>query len=665
MTNDLGLEVPDNEEVGLRSAFSMSFDEGQCDGCGRTRSLDVACESCDAPADAEHGPLRARRAVVDPLLEELRSELPAGVARALEITEWVDLHDQWLVVFLDALNHLVGTGDIGRVQAACGVLRRLLADAATSPRYRPDLAGWRALDSGLEGMHGLAVGCLQALRAATTADAERLAGVAQGQLTEAQGGVGTWAEQRAVWFGPDDDPDNDLVWAGALRALRQLGAEHGHIIAVEESGQHLFERVTGEAACPPGFGLALRMAEVNADVVLDPDRFWRSTGLAYRRLASTKSNGRAAIGTVAESAEWAGDMLRVQEQLAEAIRDLPDLAAADETRLARAVVRLGHLIAERAAKYLIATVLAAYRGRDYSVLRKMGVSALLSEARDVNLDSLLLGIDGAMRHGDAHGEFVVEADGVRFTADRREYDFLTWPELVDRLFAGIESTSALLTAVLCAVAGTAVGDDIVDLEAFFGSHRQIRLAAAADGWTHLHIGDDQSDLVVTGARPQTLTLAAVGMIATYATADAVSLTVDVDSPEGRVVFSGPLEPVRAFRSQAAGPDSEAWFLDVCRTWTVNGGRIADDTAVRKVVAVNVMRAAVSESTPIGERSLLLAPWLEAAKRARDRELASAVTDVAWGLRLISNGTRPERTYMRAVSKLTSYGSEEVDWPLSA
>jgi hypothetical protein len=665
MNNELGLEGPEDEEVELRSAFDMSFDEGECDVCGRLRSLDVACEGCGAPAETDRGPLLARRAVVDPVLEAFRSDIPAGTARPLEITEWVGLHNEWLVEFLDGLNDFVNTGAISRVDAACGALRQLRADAAASPRYRPDLAGWKAFDAGLDGMHGLAVDCLEALRADTLADADRLAGAAQGDLTAAQDGVARWAELRAEWFGAEDDSDDDLVWAGASRALRLLGAEHGGIIAVEESGQHLFERVTGEPSCPSGFGLALRVAEVNADAVLDIDRFWRCTGLAYRRLASTKSKGQAAIGSVAGAAVWVSDMRGVQEQIIEAIRDLPDLTKATEKSLARAAVRLGHLNAERAAKYLIATLLAAYRGRDYTELRKKDLGALLSEARDVGLGSLLLGIDAAMRHGDAHGEFAVEADGVRFTADRREYDFLTWPELVDRVIAGIESTSAMFTAVLCAVAGTAVEDDLVDLEDLFGPDQQLRLAAAADGWTDLTVGDDPVELVVTGARPQRVTLSSVGVIATFALADAASLTVDAGSPEGRDVFSGPLEPMRAFRSQAAGPDKEAWFLDVCRTWTLNGRCIADDAAFRKVVAVNVMRAAVSDSTPIGERTLLLGPWLEAAKRARDRELANAVTDLAWGIRLISNGTTPEATYERAVHRLTDYGKQAVDWPLSA
>jgi hypothetical protein len=358
-------------------------------------------------------------------------------------------------------------------------------------------------------------------------------------------------------------------------------------------------------------------------------------------------------------------MRAVQEQIVEAIRDLPDLTTANEKRLGRAAVRLGHLNAERAAKYLIATLLAAYRGRDYTELRKKDLGALLSEARGVRLDSLLLGTDAAMRHGDAHGEFAVEADGVRFTADRREYDFLTWPELVDRVIAGIESTSAMFTAVLCAVAGTTVEDDIVDLEDIFGPEQRIRLVATADGWTDIHIGEDPADPVVTGARSHRVTLPSVGMIATFAPADAVSLTVDVGSPEGRDVFSGPLEPMRAFQAQTAGPDKEAWFLDVCRTWTLNDQCIADGAILRKVVAFNVMTAAVSDDTPIARRNSLIGPWLEAAKRAGDQDLAKAVTEVAWGVRMVSAGIKPDATFEPAVNRLSSWGQEAADWPLSA
>lgn len=665
MTDEHGLKGPEKKEGGLRSAFDVLFAEGECDGCGQLRSLDVTCDGCGTPAQQDHGPLLARRAVVDPVLEELRSDLPAGAVRAVEVSEWLGLLDDWLMEFLGGLNDFVGTGSISRVHASCEALRQLRADAAASPRYRPDLTGGKAFDAGLDRLHGLAVSCLEALRAATTDDANRLFGTAQADLTAAQDAGARWVELRAEWFGPDDVPNGDLVWEGTSRALRMLGAQHHGVSAINESGRHLFERVTGETACPSGIGVALRMAEVHADVVLDVDRFWRCTQLTYRRLTSTEAKGRAAIGAVAGSPDWVSDMRAVQEQIVEAIRDLPDLTTANEKRVGRAVVRLGHLNAERAAKYLIATLLAAYRDRDYAELRKKDLGGLLTEAGQAGLESLLLGVDKAMRHGDAHGEFAVEADGVRFTATRREYDFLTWPELVDRVFAGIESTDAMFTAVLCAVAGTAVEDDIVDIEDIFGPEQQIRLAAAADGWTEIHIDGDLADLVVTGSRPRRVTFPSVGLIAAFAPADAVSLTVDVGSPEGRDVFSGPLEPMRAFQEQAYGADKEAWFLDVCRSWTLNDRSLADGPMLRKAVAFNVMTAASADDTPIAHRSILIGPWLEAAKRAGDQELTAAVTEVAWGIRMTSAGIKPDATFRHAVNQLSNWGSEAVDWPLSA
>ena len=665
MTAEHGLAAPRDWGGGLGSAFEITFVEDTCGDCGHLRALDVACEECGSAPTQDEGPLLARRAAVDPVLDELCSGLPVAATSALEASEWRYLLGDWLEEFLEGLNTFVRTGAIDRVHASCVALRRYRADVTMCPRYRPDLGEWAAIEAGLAGFDLLAVGCMEALRAPTAPEAERLANAAQADLTAAQDAVARWADRRDAWLGAEEDPPSgDLVWDGTSRAMLLLGGEHDGFIEIEQSGQPQFERVTGETPSPAGIGLALRMAEVTAEAVFDVDRFWRCAELAYRRLTSTERRGRAAIGSVAATPGWADDMRAVQMQLAEAIRDLPDLTTANETRMGRATVRLGHLVAERAAKYLIATLLAAYRDRDYTELRKMDLGALLTEAGQVGLASLLLGVDKAMRHGDAHGEFTIEDDGIRFTADRREYDFLTWPELVDRVMAGIESTNAIFVAVLCAVGGTAVADDIVDLKDIFGPEQQIFLVTAADGWTAVEVGGELPELTVTGVRGRRPKFSTVGAMAAVVPGEVVSLTVDASSPEGRDVYAGPVEPMRKFQAHT-GPEKEAWLVDIFRAWTLNDRVIADSAFVRKVVSANVLKAARSEDEPIARRTAVIGPWLETAKRAEDEELIAAVNEVAWAVRMQGAGLGPDGAYDRALRRLTSWDRDPVSWPLSA
>lgn len=410
---------------------------------------------------------------------------------------WFQPLGDWCSELLAAVSEFInGDAGAGAIVQACADLGQIESDLAAIPKYRPGLAGWQAVTDMVGHCRNIADRYLRCLCAPTMEEAQQLGTEAQESIDMLGTRLAEWRELHDMWFGDDDTLPADVVARGVLIGARAVGAAADGLLDADTVGHDRYTAVTGETDCPSGLGLSLGMIEAHVAATMDEKRFWPATALAYRRLTGRQQRGRQAFAAVAAAPEWLPDMVEVQAQLVDAIREMPtDLDDAQTRLISRGLIRLGHLNCERAAKYLMATLLSAFRDRDYATQRKRDFGALLSDMRDQRLDSLLIGVDAALRHGDAHGEFTAHLDGVEFTCDRREYDFLTWDELVDRVLAGIESTLAMFTAAMCAAAREGLdGDEFVDLTDFFEPADCMALTLAIDGWTAPDITIDDGDI---------------------------------------------------------------------------------------------------------------------------------------------------------------------------
>jgi hypothetical protein len=410
-------------------------------------------------------------------------------------------------------------------------------------------------------------------------------------------------------------------------------------------------------------GLSMALIDAQVTATMDCDRFWTNVSWAYRLLTGPEAKGCQKFGQVISAPGWVADMVEVQTQLVEAIRDMPaNIDGSNGRQLARTLVRLGHLNCERAAKYLVATVLCAFRDRDYASKRTQDFGALVGEAGDLHLGDLIEGIDKAMRHGDAHREYTVTDDGVQFTAERREYDFLTWDELLDRVILGLESTLAIHTAILCAATEAGLdAEDLVDFAALFTPQDALAMVAAADGWSGVEITIEDGEVTVEAIVQRPVTFAIIGAFSAHLPAEIQALTIRTRHEGQLCEMAGPLDPMRTFSSQDPGVAKQAAFLDIVRTWTVDGLPVTDSVGIRKAVSCGAFAAADDDSIEMAHRTKAIRPWLDAGRRAGDDELAAAVAQVLAGVRAMGMGKRAVPGFNPSLTKIVAWSNADAEW----
>ncbi len=437
----------------------------------------------------------------------------------------------------------------------------------------------------------------------------------------------------------------------------------GHIVAsrsvtnADAEGAELFERVVGSRECPTGLGIALLVTEAQVHTVMDEQRFWNNAREAYGLLAPGMSK-------VTSSEAWLSDMLGLAEELHEAAMQIqlnvPRLDRPDV--LARTFVRTGHVLTERVAKYLLATLLAANRDKSYAELRTRDFGDLLQQCRDLGWAGLTEGIDKALRHADAHKLFIVATDGVRFTAERREYDWLSGHELIDRVLLCYESVLALDTAVLCTFVASGGEVESIDplrnlpMDAFDKTRVAMRLCGLAvtdlnyPDESTLHIHADAS-FAATSSQSGFL---AGGLYYLLRRADGPvpdCIEIVVNAPGGPVVWRGPTAPLSAHAQALSDSDRTASMIESGIVWTRDGEPLLPHGAGRQGAARALVEAPVND-LPAATRHMR--PWLSLAVRLNDRELTSLLRTLlrTWRRRSMSQPADPE--YVDAFTALLSW-----------
>jgi hypothetical protein len=286
----------------------------------------------------------------------------------------------------------------------------------------------------------------------------------------------------------------------------------------------------------------------------------------------------------------------------------------------------------------------------------------VQQSRDRGWGGLTDGIDKALRHADAHKLFVVETDGVRFTAKRREYDWLSWHELVDRVLLCYESVLALHTAALCAFVQS--GGDIEALDPLqhlpIDALDKLRVAmrlfglavtdANYDEHSTLHI---RADAHVAPTASQSGFLAG-GLYYFLRSADEPApelIEIVVNTRTGPVVWRGPTAPLRAQAQAVTDSERTAAMIESGITWSCDGEPLLPVSAARQGAARALMGTPF-DNLPAAIRHLR--PWLSLAVRLDDQELAGLVRALltTWRGRLLGQPADPG--YESAVSML-------LDW----
>lgn len=636
----------DDDNDGL-FPFQLGYLVADCD-CGRIRPASVRC-ACGYPGHVDEE-LERRRRLVRVAFDAVVAATPAGTIGDTDPATWFERLSGWIPSFFSACQ-AIADPDCASADALAATLVEVLAidaDVEATPRYRPHLAVWANVDLAVAAFVDVADAYLRAITCADRTEMEEAAAQGQAALDAFADELHTMAARERKWReitdlaeeGATFDPIIELTeFAYAQSSARTL-------FDFDAAGQVFVELVTGGVPLS-GLGIGFVLTDAQAIAIGDPVRVWS----AAKRTFDTVTGRRATLADVVDSPSWRHDYEVLLQELFDAGRELRVSQFQNPRLAARALVRLGHLLAERVGKYLVAAVLAARAGRDYEQLRGFDVGQLLSEAGDVGLGDLALGWDKALRHGDAHRLFEITDDGVRFTAEQREYDFLTWDELGDRVLAGYESVLAVHAGLQCAL--EQAGIDVVDPLTFLDVDIEdtVRIAMSAHGWTGVVVGVEDGVLDVSGTAPvEPENTSFVAAITPYLPEEIAGARFAITASGGTSLWEGPLEPLRAFAGESDEVAKMIRCIEISARWHVDGAPLFSPAVVRGHMGPQFL--AVGEDPT--DRLAVVGQLSDLARRLGDSEAVATLADLAAGCRAQRYGREPSRAYHRAALTLAGW-----------
>lgn len=638
--------------------LGLRFTETDCERCGQSHALGVGCRRCGTGPAPDPYVARRIEIVASALgvLDRTVADTPAAsvgpyVEGTGPLSAWMSRLGELLTLVCDEQDVAI---DLQRHVEQLVVWRDELAAA---PRMRPTL--WR-LDL-LRGSVALLIDATRSFLGTMTAPSGDLALllVKGGNESIAAAGelireVMQRQDRRSRATVSDTTDPNELLIRIAEELARDIDIHAGAVIPADIAS--IYTQITGEADCPVPAAISLKMAQVQLDMLTDRDRLWKCAGIAYRRLTSTVSRGSANFRAVIAHGSWFDDFHEMHRELQLAGIEFHAMLRNENLELqVRALIRFGHVLAERLSPFLLSTVLAAYKNRNYGELIGLGFGELLGQARDVCLETLLLGLDRALRHADAHGRLQridIENQIVYFAADQQEYTSLTLPELTDRVLAGWESAHAILTGIVIALIKEGKADQLHLFDDLgFSVEQRVDFTLAAMGWTERQVTLDGSTLRIEAhVDPDRKLIRAVSMVAIEDSSVAeIELTLQREGVAER--WQGPTVCFTHRFATAETGLAIAWIL---RRW-LRDGVPAIDASLARTAFARTMTARIVEIGDVARVRPLIDAGAFIARQLDDRRLIDAVLPLARFCSDLDNGQATETQWRRAVDNLTCLG----------
>ena len=642
----------------------LSFTQGRCEVCGTEHPLASACPTCGAAAQSDPRVEERQRIASDAVAALENVNQFRGVPRGFDPDVCIRLGD-WVDTFMTCCARAGQNEDVRESLAAR--VRELLqskADISASSQLRPFLWYWGFISRLHDQLQELARHSFNALSAGDPPTA----GIEHTRMQSAFDGVATSVEELNALLerwrqiesasGEQQDPLSTLTALAEVSSRNRSGVS---ILDGDPEDDSLYTKVTGRSECPVELGVGLRATALQVEMLVDEGRFWHCAARAYRRLTGSESGGKGTFAKLVPLQIWKDDLKAAQLELFESGFELRHLLGVDRARTqTRSLIRFGHIIAERCAPALLSSLLAAYRERPYEELRVRDVGDLLEQARQVRLDGLLDGIDRALRHADAHGSrlFEIVENGVRFTANRREYDFLSFEGLYDRVLTGWESVVAIYVGILCAAAAEGTVAELDPIGALdVSSEDRIRFSLLLAAWRDVRatVSKEHVSVVATvpDARPR---FSNVALLAPYLDEQQM-VTVEISGSWGRSVWLGPARPLLDYVQRDPDLPDALPILPVLAAWTRDGKPVATATQLRKALATVTLQE-VTKAKSFQDRRTVVGAIAASAQAVGDVELSVLLNDIGRQLLRIAGG-RGRKRWHGLVDKLSGMAAQEV------
>ncbi|MFE9970189.1 hypothetical protein ACFYRD_05360 [Streptomyces hirsutus] len=610
-------------------AFTLTFSQIACLGCGIKRIRGIACPDCGRKPHAweiDAATLARRRAAVraQTLLSQPAIPLSAGPLGATEF-----LHaglfarlEAWTSAFLTAVEATARaeTQEAPDLEAAVGELvelRALVQDTDARRPLRALVGVERELVDELESMTST---YLAVLVAATPLQAQNHGAAAQRHLDRAADlarRAGSIMEMLNVFTqGRDVAQIQASLLARTLQAYRVPD-----LMALDAAGRDELHRLTSSRGVD-GSGLLFAPIHVLAESLFDPEQFCDVLRRAYAVFRSNPDVLRHLAATQSFESDFERATWELFDGSMEAVHAVDN--AVNSRQAGRALLGMASSLVEGPGQ-VIATVLLLACGRKtaaYANLRHKNATELISAVQqEPALRGLLDGLDNDLRTGRAHALVRYEEE---FAVIERKSGTRTvaWTDVIDGVFQGYESIHACQLALLQALGELGfTGFGIRDLWRALGmtaqqmitillktmSCQDVTCTADAKRW-HIEARLDGDTSVPT----------LIAMLRPYLPEDVEELVFAAHHNYGQThVLAGPLAPWREF--SAAPKDDDAQIMALLRAqlaWTYDGAPWLSADVLRRWTAIQ------------GAKTLKTEPAAAIARLRSLRELATLAGDDA-------------------------------------
>jgi len=650
--------------------IKLSWKQIECRRCHEARVAGVPCPNCDArpdPREADPSLQRRQRLARDALT--ILDRQPASHATSHPTTdqwspeEGFDPLVAWVEQFLPTLNAAIQDPSAGaRLLELVSDLVDL-RDQLQGPRWlRPHLPLWRTADALIEHLTQVARCYLTACEEPTPLQAQAAAEAGQKALDAAAEEGPRPVERLERWQRVSaSDQVGDIVSALAVEAYRLAGT--ADLLVLEQDGARDFEQLLG-AACPSGMGLLLRMMSLQAEVVLDEQRFHQLVHDAYAVFTRRPDRLRQLVQdqTLVDDVN---DAIRRGYDAAITARAVL-AAASDDRRAVRAVLALAHELLEGPGKRYVAALLAVAGRRSYQDLRRRDAGAVLQQAsQQPRLVPLLDGLDIALRDAKAHEDYLIEGDELILTdhgVRRPNTQPIPGLVLLDRVLTAVETLQALLFALVAAAAGIDITlVDPLDYSHFDMTDEDVvaMLLALQSSWTEVTV-EFHSDTLQAAATGElgTQPLRSVAVLVPHLPERITQLELTVRTSTGHRLLAGPTEPWRRHNASTDW-DKQLHFIEGCGRWHLDGKPTFDQDQIRLWAARQALEQAAAGYPACVKPLRQLRDF---ARRLQDEELASGLSDLIAHVRNGSMNLAEEVAGSDVVSRFSRCAQADVPIP---
>jgi hypothetical protein len=647
----------------------LSWKQIECRRCHEVRVVGIPCPTCNArPDPREVDPnLQRRQRLAGEALTIL--DRPPGTQTASRpvLDQWSPEQGlgplaEWLEQFLPALNAAIDDASAApRLFELVATLIDLRDEVGASQWLRPHLPLWRTADTLIGRLTDVARHYLMACAASTPLQAQAAAEAGQQALDAGADDSNDLAERLDRWERISaSDRISDTMAAVAVETYQLAGTTD--LLVLGEAGAQDFEQLLG-SACPSGMGFLLLFMSLQAEVILDQQRFRQIAHDAHALLMQRPGQLQQLLQDDVLVADMQDAVRRGYDAAITAQAVLA--AASNDRRAIRALLALAHELVEGPGKRQVAALLAVAGRRTYQHLRRDDAGALLQQAsQQPSVAPLLDGLDIALRDAKAHEDYLIDGDELILTdrgIGRPDTPSIPGLVLVDRVLIAVETIQALFFALAAAAAKV----DVMLVDALDYSHFDMAdedvfaMLLGLQSWTDVTVEIDEGTLraVASGELPAP-SLRPVAILVPHLPEHITRLELTLHTSSGVRLLWGPTEPWHRYNA-STGWEKQLDFVECCRRWYLDGRPAFDQDQVRLWAARQALENAAA-GYPACIKPLRQLHML--AQRLQDDDLASGLPELTAYARNASMGLAPEDVGSDVVSRLQRWALADVPVP---